>query len=76
MQVLSLQKVRGVLYVEHKLNNPMPLEKVAFLKDVLVPAAIRIQRWYLKHFYRPGSRYVNTVRRRPYWWSYSIRYNG
>ncbi|AOW41391.1 hypothetical protein D1Q00_gp052 [Trichoplusia ni granulovirus LBIV-12] len=43
--------------------NPMPLEKVAFLYDVLVPAAIRIQRWYLKHFYRPEGRYVNTVLR-------------
>ncbi|ACH69411.1 hypothetical protein PsunGV_gp061 [Pseudalatia unipuncta granulovirus] len=44
-------------------QNPIPLEKVAFLNDVLVPAAIRIQRWYLKHFYRPEGRYVNTVLR-------------
>lgn len=44
-------------------QNPMPLEKVAFLTDVLTPAAIKIQRWYLKHFYRPEGRYVNTVLR-------------
>lgn len=44
-------------------QNPMPLEKVAFLNDVLIPAVIKIQRWYLKHFYRPEGRYVNTVLR-------------
>ena len=44
-------------------QNPIPLEKVAFLNDVLTPAAIKIQRWYLRHFYRPEGRYVNTVLR-------------
>ncbi|AAF05179.1 ORF65 [Xestia c-nigrum granulovirus] len=44
-------------------QNPIPLEKVAFLTEVLEPAAIKIQRWYLKHFYRPEGRYVNTVLR-------------
>ncbi|AIE47768.1 hypothetical protein pesp037 [Peridroma alphabaculovirus] len=44
-------------------QNPMPLEKVAFLTEVIIPATIKIQRWYLKHFYRPESRYVNTVLR-------------
>jgi len=44
-------------------QNPMPLEKVAFLTEVLTPAAIKIQRWYLRHFYRPEGRYVNTVLR-------------
>lgn len=44
-------------------QNPMCLEKIVFLKNVLTPAAVKIQRWYLKHFYRPDSRYVNTVLR-------------
>ena len=44
-------------------QNPMPLEKLAFLHEVLTPAAIKIQRWYLKHFYRPNSRYVTTTLR-------------
>ncbi|WBB27178.1 hypothetical protein [Mythimna sequax nucleopolyhedrovirus] len=42
-------------------QNPMPLEKQNFLIDILTPAAVKIQRWYLKHFYRPEGRYVNTV---------------
>lgn len=44
-------------------QNPMSFEKLIFYTNVLTPAAIKIQRWYLKHFYRPEGRYVNTVLR-------------
>ncbi|AAL01808.1 unknown [Spodoptera litura nucleopolyhedrovirus] len=52
------------IYLDAELfQNPMCIEKLAFLHEVLTPAAIKIQRWYLKHFYRPNSRYVATTLR-------------
>lgn len=55
--------VKNIYFGLELLQNPMSLEKLAFLSSVLTPAAIKIQHWYLRHFYRPDSRYVNTVLR-------------